>query len=146
MKWLAIVLAVCMLAALLPAFLSFAEERVDAEYEAALTQEAGNLAIGAAIISQYGAHNDGNWGWSINNLNDGTTNYTGVGGQIGNGGYHTNPGAGLQGGKHSEWVGYDFGAPTEFNTVVLYPCRESDGKVHSFPNTFSVQISSNNID
>ena len=151
-KWLALFLVVTMVASLLPAFFSFAQDApIDSEFEAALTKEAGNLAIDASVISQYGAHNDGNWEWHEDNLHDGTTNYTDNGSQIGNGGYHTNPSvmvnnAGLGDQKHTEWVGYDLGAPTAINTVVLYPCRDQDGVCHSFPNTFDIDVSTNGTD
>ncbi|MBQ7365266.1 MAG: hypothetical protein IJW46_06680, partial [Clostridia bacterium] len=111
-KWLAILLATAMMVAMFPTVFSFAEEApVDSEYEAALTKEAGNLAINATVISQYGAHSDANWAWDIENIHDGTTNYTDNGTEIGNGGYHSNPGTvigdkAIGDQKHTEWVGY----------------------------------------
>ncbi|MBR2986617.1 MAG: discoidin domain-containing protein [Clostridia bacterium] len=153
-KCLSMLLALLLTATMLPAVFSFAAEeeaRVDAQYEAALTKEAGNLAISATVISQYGAHDDANWEWHVDNLHDGTTNYTDNGSKIGNGGYHSNPhiqvnNAGLGAQKHTEWVGYDLGAPTAINTVVIYPCRDEDGICHSFPNTLDIDVSTNGTD
>ena len=150
-KWLSVLLAVSMLVSLLPAFFSFAQEGEYEENPASLTAEAGNLAINASVISQFGAHNDGNWFWEIERIHNGSMD-TVPGAQIGNGGYHSNPGLVLESGKpareknHSEWVGYNFGEPKTFDTVVMYPCRDSDGICHAFPNTFTFDVSANGED
>ncbi|MBQ7365265.1 MAG: discoidin domain-containing protein [Clostridia bacterium] len=150
-KWLAVLLAASMLVALLPAFFSFATEGAYEENPASLTKENGNLAIDASVISQYGAHNDAPWLWDIERIHNGSMD-TVPGEQIGNGGYHSFTAIPLGNNRatgeknHSEWVGYDFGEPTTFDTVVFYPCRDSDGICHAFPNTFSIDISSNGED
>ncbi len=146
-------LAVAMLAVMLPSFMLTAAESEPSYEEApeSLTAAAGNLAIGATPISQYSAHADGNWSWDINLINDGTMNSTFFEEQIGNGGYHTGPshmiGQNAIGTTpHSEWVGYDFGEAKTFNTVTVYPCRDSDGICNAMPHTLDIDISANGVD
>ncbi|MBR2986616.1 MAG: discoidin domain-containing protein [Clostridia bacterium] len=150
-KWLSILLAATMLLSLLPVFASFAAEGEYEENPASLTKENGNLAIDASVISQYGAHNDAGWLWDIERIHNGSMDSVNNGGQIGNGGYHSNPGMQLESTwgrerNHSEWVGYDFGEPKTFDTVVMYPCRDGDGICHAFPNTFTFDVSANGTD
>ena len=161
-KGLAILLAVCMLAVLLPAFLSFAASDLpgpyneayltdpDTSYNEKLSSDA-NLAKGATVSSQYGAHGDGNWGWNIASVTDGKTNYLykqdGSRWQVGNGGYHTLPGGSIGGRdaattrKRTEWVKIDMGVKKTFNTVEIYPCRDGDNTCRAFPSTFDVDVS-----
>ena len=159
-KGLAILLAVCMLAVILPAFLSFAattpgpyDESFVADPDTAFNEKlsaADNLALGATVNSLYGGHDDGNWGWHIEDLTDGLTNYIyaqdGDRWQVGNGGYHSYPhtpygNSGLAAINHEEWITIDMGSLKTFTTVELYPCRDSDGTCHAFPNTFDVDVS-----
>ncbi|MBQ7364059.1 MAG: hypothetical protein IJW46_00475, partial [Clostridia bacterium] len=161
-KWLAVLLTVSMLAALFPAFFSFAASDLPGPYnEAYLTDpdvayneklsSADNLAKGAAVSSQYGSHGDGNWGWNAASVTDGTTNYLykqdGSRWQVGNGGYHTLPGGSINGKdaattrKRTEWVKIDMGEKKTFNTVEVYPCRDGDNTCHAFPSTFDIDVS-----
>lgn len=160
-KGLAILLAVCMLAVMLPAFLSFAattpgpyDESFVADPDTAWNEKisaSDNLALGAIVSSQYGAHDDSNWSWNATYLTDGTTNYTykldiGETWQVGNGGYHSYPhtaygNSGLAAINHEEWITIDMGELKTFTTVELYPCRDGDGICRAFPNTFDVDVS-----
>ena len=144
-KWLSVLLAVCMLAVMLPAVLSFAADNPDAAFDEKLSGE-DNLAINAVVNSQYGAHSDAQWGWDINKVTDGSTNYLMNGTQVGNGSYHSNPHVaygqnGLSAINHEEWVSIDMGESKTFTTVEIYPCRDSDSICHAFPNTFDVEVS-----
>ena len=145
-KGLAVLLAVCMLAVMLPAFLSFAAENPDAALDAKLSA-AENLALGATVSSQYGAHNDGNWLWDAARVTNGSTDFLVGNAQIGNGGYHTSPHITIGGNaistvrKRTEWVMIDMGTPKTFNTVEVYPCRDGDNICHAIPSTFDVDVS-----
>ncbi len=148
-KWLAVLLTVAMLAVMLPAVMLTAAE-VDPNAPESLKAENGNLAIGATVISTFGegsaaGHGDGNWQWDARLLNDGNLNNTDYTGQLGNGGYHSLPGSVGYGAVSTrlreEWVGLDFGSAKVFDQVVIYPCRDTDGLVHSFPNAFTIDIS-----
>lgn len=150
-KTLALFLVLAMTVVWVPAFSSVAAEAA-ASYEEApesLKAENGNLAIGATIISQYGAHSDAGWGWDINLINDGTMNTVAGPGASAetNGGYHTNVSATNEWGQnifninHSEWVGYQFEEAKTFDTVVVYPCRDEDGICWGMPNAFAVDVS-----
>ena len=145
-KGLCILLSICMLAVMLPAFLSFAADNPDAAYDAKLST-AENLALGATASSQYGAHNDGNWLWDIARVTNGSTDFLVGNPQIGNGGYHTFPHVTIGGNaistvrKRTEWVRIDMGTPKTFNTVEVYPCRDGDNICHAIPSTFDVDVS-----
>ncbi len=146
-KLLSVLLAAAMLAVMLPVFMMHAaEESAYEEVPAEISAPAGNIAIGATVISQYGGHVDGNWKWDQNLINDGTMNSVDLGGLVGNGGYHTAPAAGLSGGPHSAWVGYDFGEAKTFNTVTIYPSRDNDGLCHGMPATLDIDVSANGTD
>lgn len=159
-KGLCILLSICMLAVMLPAFLSFAattpgpyDESFVADPDTAYNEKlsaSDNLALGATVNSLYGGHTDDNWGWHIEDLTDGSTNYLyaqdGDRWQVGNGGYHSYPhtpygNSGLAAINHEEWITVDMGALKTFTTVELYPCRDSDGVCHAFPNTFDIDVS-----
>ncbi len=145
-KVLSMLLVVAMLAVMLPAFTMTATESEYEEAPESLTASAGNLAIGATPISQYTPNSDSTWKWDINLINDGTMNTVTDQNQIANGGYHpatsnTVGSTAIGNTPHSEWVGYDFGEAKTFNTVTVYPCRDSDGICHGMPNTLDIDIS-----
>lgn len=148
-KALAFLLALAMTVALLPVFASLAEEDPSDDALESLKAENGNLAIGATILSQYGAHSDPSWGWDINLLNDGTLNTLTSPDSTAetNGGYHTKTDATNEWGQnifnlnHSEWVGYQFDEPKTFDTVVVYPSRDEDGVCWGMPNAFAIDVS-----
>ncbi len=149
-KLLSVLLAVAMLAVMLPVFaVSALDHPGYDEAPASLTKENGNLAAGAAVFSNFGegydaGHRDVNWDWDARLLTDGTMNTTDVKcSQKGNGGYHSDATkvSGVIGNRfRTEWVGVDLGSTQIFDEVVIYPCRDKDGLVHSFPVVFSIEV------
>lgn len=148
-KALALFLAVILVAALTPAFVSLAEVPEYEEEPGILTFEQGNLARGedVELISQYDSHYDLNWGWQNTNICDGKMNTVESEEGTSTGGFHTNTTA-LNGWNqkifdvnHEEWVGYNFGKPVAFDTVVVYPSMDSDGRCVGMPNAFAIEVS-----
>lgn len=148
-KGLALLLAVVMTAALVPAFVSLAETPAYEEEPASLTYANGNLARGekVEIISQYDSHYDPSWNWENINLNDGKMNTVENDEGTSTGGFHTSTvavneyGQNLFTNNHGEWVGYNFGETVEFDTVVVYPSMDSDGVCRGMPNAFAIEVS-----
>ncbi len=145
---LALLLTLAMVIALLPVFASLAADEPDYEENPeSLTFENGNLARenGVLVSSQYGSHEDAQYGWSLNYINDGSMNTAGDG--ISNGGYHTNGNEQdqyahpLWSYNHSEWVGYEFPDSRTFDTVVVYPSKDQDGICYGMPNAFAIEVS-----
>ena len=153
-KLMACLLVLMMLVSAVPVFFSFAEEAAYEENPEYLKAENGNLAIGATIITQYNPHHDPGNGWDYTLINDGSMNTIYIPGYElpSNGGYH--PGVGERNGwdqeifrvNHSEWIGYDFGAPKTFDTVMVWPSQdEKVGKSIGMPNAFAVDISNDGV-
>ena len=142
-KMLSMLLAASMLLAIAPMAVSAYEEDKIESIEADL-KKSDNLAYGKTVIRPDNALDQGDGGaWRPVYLTDGTLNYNSSTHETT--GYHSQHNAfgGNADKNHEEWVGVDFGAETEVDTLVLYPNRPqdsdfsgTDGKCPSFPNAF----------
>lgn len=99
-----------------------------------------NLAMDATVTASSTADSD-EFGWNLNRINDGDLENVNKDGEYA--GYSSNN---LPDYDHNEWVVFDLGKNTFFDTVTLYGSKSPSSELcYGFPKNFTIQVSRDGV-